>query len=321
MPRGIAYTDFPIKADPFYLGIDPEFGNRPESGTLSLTFDQIAAAMARQACFVYDESGYTGYMDVNEIVENRYTAGQVYRKIGASKPIYARLQGQDRFELTTPGALEAASAGWHRLHYSYKTNFRAIGLKALDHVLGRYPLPDFANPSLNLDPRETKSLASMQDRYRQSHISWLDDPWALQILYMFRSLKSEDEAFLAGMNMSTGYWFQQFSSSKTGGFIENGNWVGSGKYEVRFPILRPLQCTIGSAIALGLLTHRESGKIALTEAGNAFLDIMQKDNNDPDAIIRFMNPSTQTIPVTEIDRVDAWMMRFFRKMKTKVNAL
>jgi hypothetical protein len=138
---------------------------------------------------------------------------------------------------------------------------------------------------------------------------------------MFRSLSSEDEVFLAGMNLAVGYWSDRFSSSKIGACIENGNWVGSGKYAAHFPILRPLYRTVGSAVALGLLSHRQSGKVALTEAGQTFLDTMHKDNDDPDAIIRFMDPATMTIPASEIDRVDAWMMRFFRKMKTKVNPL
>lgn len=38
LPRGIAYTEFPINADPYYLEKDPEFGNHPVSGTVSFSW-------------------------------------------------------------------------------------------------------------------------------------------------------------------------------------------------------------------------------------------------------------------------------------------
>lgn len=97
--------------------------------------------------------------------------------------------------------------------------------------------------------------------------------------------------------------------------------VGSGKYATRLPLIDEIGWVLSDAALLGLVDMSTNQKVRLTDAGLAFLDIMHVDNYDPDAFLRFMNPSTMTIAASEIERVDAWMMRFFRKMKTKVNAL
>ncbi len=322
LPRGIPWTEFPIVCDPHYVRAEPTWGRDLSSGTVTLSRTIVDSIIAGQTTCFYDEAFFDTVLTDREILDGRFHAIQVHRMLLPGTPFYGRLKGEDKFTLHDPQALEAVTAGWHRYRYSYRVNFRAIAFKALDHVLKRYPVPQF-DLSSGLDKRHVRFYETGQKNYFERQRSYLDEPFSLQILFniLHASSLAQEKMFKEMWRLQRPFEFGTLEEFSFGPHIKSGYWVGSGKPKAKLVIHIELERVIFSARTLGLIEPEGTGRIKLTEAGEAFLDCMHTDNYDPDAFLRFMDPETLSMPSSEIERIDAWMMRFFRKMKTKVNAI
>jgi hypothetical protein len=320
LPRNIPWTEFPIVADPFHVLVEPSSGLDPSHGVITLPTKHAHAILREQPYLLYDEQGFTEIINERERIEARFKLHQLKALLKLDIPTYTRLDGESKFLLCDDGAMAEASAGWQRYKYSYRINFRAIAFKALDHILSRFPPPEFPVEPEG-QPQRNRKFQSWQKAYLRDQRTHLDEPCSLQVLYAIRHASLKENEDLYATFESAYRNFEDLDTFSFGRAIRHGNWIGSGKFDAKFPILNEFNRAIFSAQALGLAEREGSGRFKLTDAGEAFLDCMHTDNDDPDAFLRFVDPITGTMPRSESERIDAWMMRFFRKMKTKMNAL
>jgi hypothetical protein len=165
-----------------------------------------------------------------------------------------------------------------------------------------------------------QAMIDLQGRYMLDRSTFISEPWGLQTLFALRNATEAERSNLYD-------WFQICPPEPVGPkmtfgkHVEDGMWVGSGKYSSKLNLQAEIGWVIHDGARLGLVDMEKDNQVRLTEAGLAFLDIMHTDNYDPDAFLRFTDPETLTMHGSEIDRIDAWMNRFFHKMKVKVDAL
>lgn len=99
-----------------------------------------------------------------------------------------------------------------------------------------------------------------------------------------------------------------------------GMWTGTGKH-------KPMEFDRNFAsipltfLSMGLVAyHADDRTIALTENGCRFLDLLHPDCEDPDVMLRWMGEDGFFKP--DVGKsCDDWIMRFFSKMKTRVNEI
>jgi hypothetical protein len=108
-----------------------------------------------------------------------------------------------------------------------------------------------------------------------------------------------------------------FVAPEAPGRIEGHRWLGSGKYP-SVNVAFAFDQFLVEALALGFVeVDCDKGGIGLSDNGQRLLDAVHPDNEDIDAICRWADP----IMIERMEAVDAWVLRFFRKMKTRVNLM
>lgn len=321
--RGLQWKDYPIVEYP------ETFQNSVEKPIPFKTdYEEAFGRLSAQPLFLYDEKIPATYFDRKRLYETRYLAAKTYRTLGLSVPLYARLYGEKDFQEIVLSDLENPAAGWFRYVHSYQSNFAVIGCRALDYIMEKYKSErPWEAPAKFANKKEEFLYLNMRSilvDYRIHRRTELSDPWGIQTLFALRnSSDSEREVLGKYINLydHTYMPINELPKMTFGNHVKNGHWVGSGKYKVKYDLRDEIGWVFSNAQVFGLVEFEKDGKLRLTDAGEAFLDIMHADNYDPDAFLRFIDPETKTMPISEVDRIDAWMMRFFKKMKTKVSAL
>jgi hypothetical protein len=327
MKRGHKWTNYPSIEGPAFKPVQRYIAFIRPTVTAEIGRSDLISVLDRQDYFLYDET--SAHKDNQHMskwrIASRYFVAQIHQDLCPDKPIYARLFGTKDYVEISARDLSDVSGGWHHFCYNYKANFAAIGLKALDHVINKFdPMPKVeTNDSMTYWQRfKAENTISQQLGYKKYHHTFLNEPWGLQTLYALRQSSDEERSLLHA------YFNQRFPISRKGGVrmnfgkhIVDGTWVGTGKYQGRLNLQDEIGWIIHDASALGLIDMHANSQVSLTDAGEKFLNIMHTDNYDPDAFMRFMDPVTLTMPVSEIVRIDAWLSRFFRKMKVKVDRL
>ena len=166
---------------------------------------------------------------------------------------------------------------------------------------------------------ESEELPNRQAGYFKYRNTFLTEPVSLQALFALRSATEVEKSELFKFFATWPPRVQDGPQMTFGGHVHRGVWTGSGKYDVGLNLQDEIGWAIHDGMPLGLVDLGTDGKVGLTDAGNALLDVMHTDNYDPDAFLRFTNSETMTMPTSQIDRIDSWMGRFFGKMKTKVD--
>jgi hypothetical protein len=323
--RGLKWSDFPVLKTPVFHDPGDFFISSRKKTNPKMTSDDIRAAMSNQSTFYYDEATKETHFSTKWLVENRFFASKLHKKFAAGKPLLVRFRGQKNFQEVNPKSLADQSAGWHRYHHNYKLNFDAIGCKAIDHVIARYsslPKPAPLRDDMTYVERmRAEGLPGRQAGYFKYRHNFLTEPVGLQALFALRKATETERSELFQLIVNWPPKRGVGPQMTFGGHVNEGVWTGSGKYKVGIDLQDEIGWAISDGMPLGLVNLEDDGKVSLTDAGNALLDIMHTDNYDPDAFVRFTDPETLTMPGSEIDRIDAWMNRFFHKMKLKVDAL
>jgi hypothetical protein len=95
-------------------------------------------------------------------------------------------------------------------------------------------------------------------------------------------------------------------------------WKGTGKYPA-VAVPKEVATTPLSFIAMNLVSYDERKRtISLSDKGHRFLDLLHPDCEDPDVILRWMGEDGLFLEGVS-KSCDDWIMRFFSKMKTRIN--
>jgi hypothetical protein len=322
-PKGLRWSEFPVIRTPEYpaeqsvLAV-PRRGNSLEIGLLN-----VSVTMTSQRSFFYDET-FPSHFSAKQLVDRRYFAARLYDLIAPGKPILALFRGEKAYRQIERADLLEPSRGWHHYHHNYTVNFAAIGCKAVDYVIDKYsslPQTDLSNDSMPYRARmKAQNMISSQTGYFAHRHSFLIEPYGLQVLYSLRNSSPQERRNL--FEIFSSYPPKDSGPQMTfGGHVGKGQWLGSGKYQAKLDLQEEIGWVIHDAAILGLVDMETNAEVRLTDAGQALLDIMHTDNYDPDAFLRFTDPETLTMAGSQIERIDAWMTRFFRKMRMKVDGL
>lgn len=324
LPRGLKWTEYPFIQSPIYEQWNQLCYLRGRNSMGSLSSLDIESVSQEQAFFVYDETSADTRIEPGILSRYRRSAAHHYKKFFPGKPIYARFKGEDEYKLVELEQLEAPGAGFEFYEYNYRVNFTAIGCKAIDYVIMKYdcmpkiPKPDDSMPYAQR--LKLQNAISLQDGYTYNRFTFLSEPYGLQTLFVLRKATEEERKQLFN-------FFQVYPPPRNGpkmtfgGAVKNGRWIGSGKYMQKPDLQKEIGWALHDAAAFGLVDLKTNDEVSLTDAGHALLDIMHTDNDDPDAFLRFMDPTTLSMHADQVGRIEAWMTRFFRKMKVKVDKL
>jgi hypothetical protein len=321
--RGRKWAEFPVIENPEFPDVVDFLGSRQKKFA-HVAADDVAAVMSRQSAFIFDEMGAKDSGRTLWMIETRFFAAQLHARYAPDKPIYARFFGEKTYRLIERSELEQPAAGTLHYDHSYKLNFKAIACKAIDYVIETHwclPHANIMDAKLTYAQRlKVQAMIDLQGRYMLDRSTFISEPWGLQTLFALRNATEAERSNLYD-------WFQIYPPEPAGPkmtfgkHVEDGMWVGSGKYSSKLNLQAEIGWVIHDGARLGLVDMETDNQVRLTEAGLAFLDIMHTDNYDPDAFLRFTDPETLTMHGSGIDRIDAWMNRFFHKMKVKVDAL
>jgi hypothetical protein len=99
-----------------------------------------------------------------------------------------------------------------------------------------------------------------------------------------------------------------------------GLWVGTGKHPP-YAFTDKVAAAAQYFVDVGLVNFNEEKETAsLSELGHRLLDLLHPDCEDPDVILRWADEDGFFKPGVR-ESCDDWIMRFFSKMKTRVNEI
>lgn len=322
--HGLKWSDFPVMKTPIFAAEREFLAWSGRSGMEKQSSGDIRDAMVSQPAFYYDETTRQTHFKPTWIAENRYFAAKVHKAIAPRKPMMVRFRGEADYREVEPAALMEQAAGTLRYNHNYRLNFEAIGSKAIDHVIAKFsslPKPKPITPDMTYVERmRSEAMANNQIGWFKYRSNSLTEFYGLQTLFALRNATEEERktifAYIANWPST-----REGPQLTFGGHVDRGVWVGSGKYKGGIDLQAEIGWAMFAGADLGLVDRETDGQVRLTDAGNAFLDLLHADNYDPDAFLRFTDLETMAMPGAQIARIDAWMGRFFHKMKTKVDRL
>ncbi|TLX16678.1 hypothetical protein [Rhizobium sp. MHM7A] len=236
----------------------------------------------------------------------------IRKSMAPEKPILMRHPRQKVFVDVMDSEIADAAMGSLRLEHNYACNFNVIGNsvleKCFDHRFDQF------NSAPRFWHRQADIASHARDKWTNASSTILDAPVALQVLFALRDATDADGT----QNYSSFDQFDGNSKFSAGSRLRGNEWRGSGKYPSFLMEGRNLGFLFGQFWGLGLIEVSFDEKtVRLTGSGHRFLEVMHRTNDDPDSLLRFLDPISRCIPDSSCDRVDEWMLRFFRKMKQK----
>ena len=299
-PHKVSWSEFPTVVEPT-VALSKGHG---KSGDF-LPPEELAAYWSRQNYFLVDEGAEA--MPARDRHFFNAVAQALRDKYAPGKHFAIRSGAKEAFRVVDDQFMKIGMADW-KFNYCYKLNFRAIGFEVIRR---------FADVRNEIDPHVAGStrryIDALRDRWVSRSASTFDEPLALQVLFALAAASEDDARNAFGIAAN----FQDSSRGYTlGSKLREGNWVGTGKHEPTPTSSTAITNYILTFVALGFAELREE-TVSVTELGSRFLDALHKNNCDPDATLRFISPATAAIDVAEQDSMEAWLLRFFRKMKQK----
>lgn len=315
-PRGVAWTDFPVVSAPFYR-LDRRHGRY---NIMSLPTELES----------YDDFVVEAQDNRDDTIRHHYLAGYV---LSRGLPAEHRqniwiVDDANVLMRTKPADLMVAASVHRMFDYSYVFNFKAIGMKALVAAMSvpvparedagyihekasRYPILKDVNLLLEINNTSLSDTGkAIQAGIRR--------PMFLQLLYALRRAGTSDASYFLRDGISP--WLTTPSMSEV--TSDGRYWRGTGKYPAaRIDPLDRIRVE-AALFMLGLVDiDRDKAQTHLTARGEAFLDMLHPDCNDPDVMCRWRPEGSSIIMPEHGNAVREWLTRYFRKMKTRVNLL
>jgi hypothetical protein len=359
-PRHIPWTMFPVVSDPWFefKPVQSRWGREradiyPDPGE---SIVEVSEILERYDAYVLDAEDYHyGELGLNEsLLKLAYTVhhlGTVGKPVYLKSSAFPEARDGDEDERYRHRLVAASDImGWVRPYamfmYSYRLNFASIAMKALRAARFGCEKPSIVDHYREMRHRDSHDRRGEAPRVRVNHRSdsnhyWLifghversweryeaglvpqglDHPLALQLLYALRRAGGtiSAEKFLNCWDGGA-HMFGELMKSREHQNIQD-MWGGTGKYE---PICfgedkKPEQ----ALLATGLVEiDHQTLTLSITDIGERFLNYLHASCEDPDVILRWMNPETRFFNPGSEAAVEEWLTKFFRKMKTRVNLI
>lgn len=150
---------------------------------------------------------------------------------------------------------------------------------------------------------KSPDLSALKNNMRRKGVDFTAEGTSRSILDHLMGRRSENEGRL-------------FALDEGGGTV----WRGTGKYPALPPGNEMASMPLGF-LKVGLVSYDFGTKsITLSDKGHRFLDLLHPDCEDPDVLLRWMGPDGLFKDGVG-KSCDDWIMRFFSKMKTRVNEI
>jgi hypothetical protein len=332
-PRGLLWTDFPIVSDPWFVF-------RPVKARSYSAFDQCGYRSktpysVEMIDIFADHDGYA--IEVRKHSSDPLgTSIELYKLAYAIKhlgnpcaPVFLKI---------ISGIEQGRQDGeWHRVEvddilqdhgayaafrYSYTLNFGAIGMKAI-RAATDWDAYDkwYATMKRQNDISSRSNLQNIATAIGRTFRSGgavvgLQHPLTTQILYALQKSGSIQCHLPKTSYQAPNLVSELFSFDATSFCLK---WVGKGKHA---PAALNQGEQLGHALyACGLIRMSSLGVVSISDAGKRYLELIHPDSEDPDVLVRWIDPVTGFIRPESAEAMDNWIMRHFMKMKTKVNLI
>lgn len=307
-PRNLEWSHWPVAFD---LTVDVDAARIDADQQLNTPSALVRETLLTQSRFIVDLR-FVHRDDHLGLARALSRCLAVRNSFKLTNPILLRHPHQKSFVEVAEERIVDNAAGSLRLEHNYACNFNVIGsavlAKHFDHEFDQFAATDWRWRD------QTSIAAHARRKWEESSSSILDTPIALQLLFALREASIDD----AALNFVNFAKFADNSKFSAGARLIKNEWKGSGKYPSFTGGGKSFVFLLAAFWGLGLIDVNIPQKsMQLTQSAHAFLNSLHRTNDDPDSLLRFLNPVTETIPASSIDRVDEWMIRFFRKMKQK----
>jgi hypothetical protein len=218
-----------------------------------------------------------------------------------------RLRAIDSFDVSYAPASEHFNASIIRELGSYEIVEWSLSLLPARHLLKSVAL---------LKHRDQRYTLVFDENYgHDPHLSQLKNSLR-RTGFIFKEIETSVDVvgeLLQGRNSNSRRFFSLDHKEPT-------KWKGTGKYPA-LHIPNDLTHAPLAFIAMKLVSYDAQTKtIALSDKGKQFLDLLHPDCEDPDVMVRWMGPDG-LFKIGVDKSCDDWIMRFFSKMKTRINEI
>lgn len=325
LPRGIPWTAFPILSDARFkfeksdknaipvAWLSPE-GKARFHYNISL---EVALKSVSIVAILGDDSFN---LHLSRVFLERYAD---LDRVSLFRSLPGReVERLDRDYLEALGARGSLDS---RFHYSYAINAHAIGAKALAPFLAVSSVDEDALKRRGFKPYDAKFDKAPKRAHKElleatGLFQW---PATLQILYALG--RKGDIPWTLPRDI---YWdvtptgYRELAPACACLFRVRDKdvylWTGTGKHEPKEISTNWLGYLMSRLIFAGFVEfHPNKDAVRLADSGRAFLAALPKDCEDPDVLCRWKGIE----PEKSGPAMDAWQIRFFRKMKTTVNRM
>ncbi len=321
LPRGLPWSAYPVVGCPRVVSRSGKyhrvgFGPYPNDGHRGIDEAELFASL--QHLFVHLPDDLHSTCPARRRVALKWAAYAMdyVDALPASVPV-TLVEGNrtvvgGRDELRRAAA---AIAPWRRFEYCYAVNFGVIAMKALDACMA---VPDPQAESLDYKlhhysrkhPDEDVASRLIRSRLRE-HVCGILNPLWLQSLYALRRRQEVPVPFLGQCHIR-----RVHDSLATPEGFPFPAWIGTGRYPVR-PLTSEETRSVGHGLLLTRTVAPKGDALVLSETGARFLDALHPSGEDVDMPVRWAG---RDLDAADSEAMDRWIVRTFRKMKTRVNA-
>lgn len=327
LPRDLPWTRFPVVSDPWFVfkPVCPQSYQaipRLQFGDVGIPLEMVDIFPAYDA---YGIELRRSRQDPLAFCSTLFRIATLIDKFGdPAAPVFLKIidgaeEGNLDGEWTRVDIAEILTAhhAYASFLYSYDLNFRAMTTRALraatdwkefDRKQGLIREDD--GPWDGVWNTARAALEAGAAFRAGHHPTALSNPLTLQFLYKLRRVggttlvQSGKHAYLLdGL-------YHKMEDGKTIA------WEGSGKH----PPLATSSVSGSTLAGCGLLdVDFQTGIVTLSAAGERFLDILHPDCEDPDVLLRWLDPETGFVRPDAARSMDDWVMKHFLKMKPRLN--
>ncbi len=185
-------------------------------------------------------------------------------------------------------------AGDYKIMFEHSTEQGVV----LDHSDGSHTLV------YDEDMENSTALSSLRMRLRREGIAFSEVGASRRTLQQIGRRRTDDGVMFFTLDQNTG----------------EAGWRGTGKY-APLPVSDKLARAPLRFLRMRLVDYDSREKtISLSDKGHRFLDMLHPDCEDPDVLLRWRGEDGHFKCGVQ-QSCDDWIMRFFSKMKTRINEI
>lgn len=331
-PKGVPWTEFPAVSDPWCI-FDPvlkgdysafEYAQHRSKTSLCVDMADVFADHDAYAIEIikYATDPLEFSLDLFRFVSTVKALGNV------GVPVFLRVvtgiengKRDGEWVCVQIEDLLNEHRAYAAFRYSYSLNFRAVAMKAIRAATDWDDYDSWTRELRDADKSAVfrnvwAVIRASSWRFRCGGVpAGLEHPLATQLLFTMRrrgSIAAPSRGHFEYRNLVSELLAEEADGRRV-------RWLGNGKYKPA--LIGGIRQAALDLFACGLINLDSENAVSLSSAGQRFLDMIHPDCEDPDVLIRWIDPATGFVPPDRGGSADNWIVKHFMKMKTRVNLI